>query len=74
MGLDGTFRKSPPANYGINAAKGRWLNEHTFAMERRILGHGETQSWTLTFDGGKVTVNFADTDGFKTELHGETSD
>ncbi|HZC96110.1 MAG TPA: serine hydrolase, partial [Bradyrhizobium sp.] len=29
MGLDGTFRKSPPAPYGINAAKGRWLNDHT---------------------------------------------
>jgi len=58
MGLDGIFRKSPPATYGINAAKGRWLNEHTFALERRILGHGETQVWTLTFDGKKVNVDF----------------
>jgi len=74
MGLDGVFRKSPPAFYGINAAKGRWLNEHTFALERRILGHGETQTWTLNFDGNKVTVNFENTDGFKTELRGETND
>jgi CubicO group peptidase (beta-lactamase class C family) len=74
VGLDGLFRKSPPAPYGINAAKGRWINEHTFAMERRILGRGEIQTWALNFDGDKVTVNFENTDGFKTELHGEMKD
>jgi CubicO group peptidase (beta-lactamase class C family) len=74
VGLDGLFRKSPPALYGINAAKGRWTNENTFEMERRILGHGETQTWLLTFEGDKVTVNFEDTDGFKAKLHGEKSD
>jgi CubicO group peptidase (beta-lactamase class C family) len=71
MGLDGVFRKSPPAAYGINAAKGRWLNEHTFAIERRILGHSETQTWTLTFDSDKVSVAFENTDGTKAEMHGE---
>jgi CubicO group peptidase (beta-lactamase class C family) len=71
MGLDGVFRKSPPAYYGINAAKGRWLNERSFAIERRILGHSEIQTWVLTFDGAKVNVHFEDTDGSKAELHGE---
>lgn len=74
MGLDGTFRKSPPAIYGINAAKGRWISERTFALERRILGHGETQTWSLTFDGNKVTVAFENTDGTKAELHGEATE
>ena len=74
MGLDGIFRKSPPAYYGINAAKGRWLSEHSFAIERRILGHSETQVWTLTFDGDKVNVAFENTDGTKAELHGEVKD
>jgi CubicO group peptidase (beta-lactamase class C family) len=74
VGLDGLSRKSPPARYGINAAKGRWINARTFAMERRILGRGEIQTWTLTFDADKVTVNFENTDGFKTELHGEISE
>jgi CubicO group peptidase (beta-lactamase class C family) len=74
MGLDGIFRKSPPATYGIHAAKGRWLNEHTFAVERRILGHSETQTWTLTFDGNQVRVAFENTDGTKAELHGEMQD
>ncbi len=71
VGLDGLYRKSPPAPYGINAVKGRWINEHTFAMERRILGRGEIQTWALNFEGDKVTVNFENTDGFKAELHGE---
>ncbi|KJC57246.1 hypothetical protein UP10_29695 [Bradyrhizobium sp. LTSPM299] len=74
MGLDGTFRKSPPAMYGINAARGRWINEHTFALERRILGHGEVQTWTLTFDGNKVAVMFENTDGAKIALHGDASE
>lgn len=71
FGLDGVYRKSPPALYGINAAKGRWINERTFTMERRILGRGEIQTWSLAFDGDKVTVNFENTDGFKAELRGE---
>jgi hypothetical protein len=74
MGLDGVFRRSPPAGYGINAAKGRWLSEHTFALERRILGRGDTQAWAFTFDGNKVTLNFENTDGFKTEFRGEVRD
>jgi hypothetical protein len=74
MRLDGVFRTNPPAPNGINACRGRWLNEHTFALERRILGHSETQTWTLAFDGNKVNVSFANTDGAKIELHGEIKD
>jgi hypothetical protein len=51
-----------------------WINERTFAIERRILGRGEIQTWVLTFEGDKVTVNFENADGFKTELNGEVSD
>ena len=54
IGLDGLFRKSS-APYGVNAVKGSWLDDHTFEVERRILGHGETQKWTLAFDGKKWT-------------------
>ena len=74
MGLDGVFRKSPPAPYGINAVKARWINQHSFEIDRRILGHSETQLWTLTFDGNKVEIAFENTDGFKTQLHGEIAD
>jgi hypothetical protein len=74
LGLDGLYQKSPPAHYGIEAARGRWINEHTFAMERRVLGHGEIETWALTFYGDKVTVNCENTDGFRAELHGERSE
>jgi hypothetical protein len=73
IGLDGLFRKSS-ARYGVNAVKGSWLDDHTFMVERRILGHGETQRWTLAFDGGKVDVKFEDTDGVTADLHGETDE
>jgi CubicO group peptidase (beta-lactamase class C family) len=73
IGLHGLFSKTP-ASYGINAVKGRWLNIHSFAIERRILGRGETQYWVLTFDGKSVDVRFESTDGLKTDLHGEAID
>jgi len=43
-------------------------------MERGILGHSEIQTWTLSFEGNKVTVNFENTDGFTAELRGEASE
>jgi CubicO group peptidase (beta-lactamase class C family) len=70
IGLDDLFRKAL-ARYGVDAVKGSWLNDHTFVVERRILGHGETQKRTLAFDGKKVDVNFENTDGAWVELHGE---
>jgi hypothetical protein len=43
-------------------------------VDRRILGHSETQRWTLAFEGDKVEVSFENTDGFRTRLHGERAD
>jgi hypothetical protein len=73
IGLDGLFRKAWTP-YCIDAVKGSWLDDHTFVVERRILGHGETQKWTLAFDGKKVDVTFESTDGAKADLHGETDE
>ena len=73
IGLDGLFRKAWTP-YGIDAVKGSWLDDHTFVVERRVLGHGETQKWTLAFDGKKVDVTFESTDGAKADLHGETDE
>jgi CubicO group peptidase (beta-lactamase class C family) len=73
IGLDGLFRKAWTP-YGIDAVKGSWLDDHTFVVERRILGHSETQKWTLAFDGKKVDVTFESTDGAKVNLHGETDE
>ena len=74
IGLDGLFRKGPPKPYGVDAVKGSWLDDHTFVVERRILGHGETQQWTLAFAGKTVDVTFESTDGETVNLHGEAEE
>jgi hypothetical protein len=71
IGLDGRFRKSPPASYGIDAVKGRWIDESTFEVERRILGHSETEVWVLRFEGDDLDARYETTDGFKKELRGQ---
>ncbi len=74
IGLDGLFRKSESTTNGVDAVKGSWLDDHTFVVERRILGHADTQKWTLAFAGKKVDVTFESTDGAKLDLHGETDE
>jgi CubicO group peptidase (beta-lactamase class C family) len=71
IGLDGRFRKSPPASYGIDAVKGRWIDENTFEVERRILGHSETELWVLRFEGDDLDASYETTDGLKKQLHGK---
>jgi hypothetical protein len=73
IGLDGIFRKTE-TSVGIEAVKGRWISDETFEIERRVLGHGETQLWRLRFEGAAVDVHYENTDGFKTELQGEQKD
>ncbi|MFY9970015.1 MAG: serine hydrolase [Roseiarcus sp.] len=73
IGLDGLYRKAS-SRAGIDAVKGSWLDDHTFQVDRRILGQGETQRWTLAFDGDKVDLNFESSDGVKAELHGEAEE
>ncbi|MFY9968717.1 MAG: serine hydrolase, partial [Roseiarcus sp.] len=71
--LDGLYRKASSRS-GIDAVKGSWLDDHTFVVDRRILGQGETQRWTLVFDGDKVDLNFESSDGARALLHGEAGE
>jgi hypothetical protein len=71
FGLDGRYRRSPASPNGILATRGRWIDERTFVMDGRNLGHGETATWRCTFDGDKVTVTYENTDGFRAELRGQ---
>ena len=73
IGLDGLYRKASSRS-GIDAVKGSWLDDHTFVVDRRILGQGETQRWTLVFDGDKVDLNFESSDGARALLHGEAGE
>ena len=65
IGLDGVYRKGERIDYGldgriggfprVNAVKGTWQDDHTFVIDRLVLGQGvPAERWTLTFEGEKV--------------------
>ena len=67
IGLDGLYRKGELTHPGfgerlegsprVNAVKGTWQDDHTFVIDRLVLGLGEpAERWTLTFDGEKLNV------------------
>lgn len=58
MGLDGFFAGS--ACVLRSPVKARWTSQHTFEIDRSILGHSETKLWTPTFDGNNVYRRFQD--------------
>jgi hypothetical protein len=70
LGLDGRFRLAAPNRFGVAAARGRWVSDNSLEIERRILGHSETQRWLLTFEGNSVSLHFVDTDGDKVDVRG----
>jgi CubicO group peptidase (beta-lactamase class C family) len=78
IGLDGRYRKGEPTYIqwlgirGINAVKGSWLDDHTFLIDRLILGLDD-QRWTLTFDGEKLNVRVRLGHGPEISFDGETS-
>jgi hypothetical protein len=67
IGLDGLYRKGELTRHGlagwlegvprVNAVKGTWQDDHTFVIDRLVLGQGvSAERWTLTFDREKVNV------------------
>jgi len=71
IGLDGRSRRKR-TNYAFVANKGRWQDNHTFVLERRFLGNGEMVFWSMKFEGEQLNLRFKNTDGYETELRGET--
>jgi hypothetical protein len=72
IGLDGLYRKGEPTVFGVAAAKGNWLDGHTFAFQFLMLGLGaEVQKWTLSFDGEKPNLRGKDGDGREVSIDGE---
>jgi hypothetical protein len=42
----------------VNAVKGIWQDDHTFLIDRLVLGLGQgPERWILTFDGEKLNVH-----------------
>jgi hypothetical protein len=78
IGLDGMYRKGE-ATYlqalaigGVNAVKGTWQDDHTFLIDRLILGQGlPAERWTLTFDGDKLDVRVKLGDGTEISMESE---
>jgi CubicO group peptidase (beta-lactamase class C family) len=67
IGQDGLYRKGELTHHGfggrlegvprVNAVKGTWQDDHTFVIDRLVLGLGQAaERWTLTFDGEKLNV------------------
>jgi CubicO group peptidase (beta-lactamase class C family) len=72
IGLDGLYRKSDPTVFGVFATKGKWLNDHTFMIDRLTLGGGNPeQKWTLGFDGERLNVRGKDRNGREISIDSE---
>jgi hypothetical protein len=79
IGLDGLYRKGETtylqalAICGVNAVQGTWQDDHTFVIDRLILGQGRpAERWTLTFDGEKLNVRVKLGDGDEISMDSET--
>jgi hypothetical protein len=56
---------------GIAAVKGSWLNDHTFVIQRQLLGSGSPeQKYTLWFDDEKLNVRGKDRFGRDVSVDG----
>jgi hypothetical protein len=83
IGLDGLYRKGEPTRHGlagwfegvprVNAVKGSWQDNHTFVIDRLVIGMGQPpERWTLTFDGNKLNLRVKFDDWPEMAAEGET--
>jgi CubicO group peptidase (beta-lactamase class C family) len=83
IGLDGLYRKGELTYHGldnrfeglprVNAVKGTWQGDHTFVIDRLVLGQGEPpEQWTLMFFGEKLKVLGKLAEGREILIEGET--
>jgi CubicO group peptidase (beta-lactamase class C family) len=83
IGLDGLYRKGELSHAGfahltegaprVDAVKGTWQDDHTFVIDRLVLGQFEpAERWTLTFDGEKLNIRFNMNERPEISIDGET--
>lgn len=71
IGLDGRYQRGDTTPAGVSAAKGSWSNEHTFVLNRIILGSSlPEQKYTLSFDDEKLNVRGLDRNGREVSVDG----
>lgn len=56
------------------ALKGTWQDDHTFAIDLRLVGGDTDRRWLLTFDGGRVKLHGKDRFGGDVQVDGEAAD
>jgi CubicO group peptidase (beta-lactamase class C family) len=71
IGLDGLYRKGDSTPLGTIALKGTWLNDHTFAMDLRLLGGDSDRRWILSLNGETPTLRGKGADGREISIDGE---
>jgi len=84
IGLDGLYRKGElihghnerlEGSPGVNAVKGTWKDDHTFVVDRLVLGQGEPpERWTLTFVGERLNLQARSGNGTEVFIDGETGE
>jgi hypothetical protein len=79
IGLDGLYRKVDPVVWEgiplVGAAKGTWQDDHTFVLERRLIGMGRPpEQWTLTFNGNKLNLSLKLADRPEMTAEGERNE
>ncbi|MDQ0471998.1 serine hydrolase domain-containing protein [Labrys wisconsinensis] len=79
IGLDGLYRKGTPAISGydpghVPAAKGAWLNGHTFVIDAQDLGYGGQRKYILSFSGKKLNLHLILEHGQDVSVDGEQDD
>ena len=78
IGLDRRYQKGEPTYIqwlgidAVYAAKGAWLDDHTFVMNWLILGLGPVQRWTFTFEGDRLNVRVALPSGSEISIDSKT--
>ena len=59
----------------VNAVKGIWQDDHTFVIDRLVLGLGQPpERWTLTFGGEKLNVRANIPERPEISIDGETGE
>ncbi len=57
VGVDGVDRRTETPT-GTVLARGRWTDDHTFAMDHHVLGEAVDEEATFVFDDARVTASY----------------
>lgn len=73
IGLDGLYRLGAPTPLGVVALKGTWQDDHTFAIDLRMVGGDTDRKWLLSFDSAKARLQGKDRFGVDVQVDGDAA-